>query len=64
MFTVTYTKFLATVALLPMMSSKDHVMPPHFFQDLKLNSAGFVKVLETIMKPGIDRICHGKLCVF
>lgn len=62
---VMHTKFPASVMVLGVVSSEGHIMPPHFFQQgLRLNAAGYNEVLETVVKPWIDRVCDGRPYVF
>eukprot|EP00106_Octopus_bimaculoides_P001075 XP_014768517.1 PREDICTED: uncharacterized protein LOC106867953 [Octopus bimaculoides] len=62
---VMHTKFPATVIVLGTVSSKGHVVPPHFFpQGLRINAAGYIEVLKTVIKPWIDETCSGRPFVF
>lgn len=46
-----HIKFPAIVRVLRVVINEEHVMSPHMFpQDLKINVAGYVRVLETIGK--------------
>lgn len=58
-------KFPASVMVLGVVSSEGHVMPPHFFpQGLRVNSAAYIEVLKTVVKPWIDSVRNGRLYVF
>ena len=47
--------------VLGVVSNEGHVMPPHFFQEcLRVNAAGYIKVLETVVKPWIDQVAQGR----
>ena len=49
---VMHTKFPVTVMALGVVSNEGHVMPPHFFlQGLRVNSAAYIDVLGTVVKP-------------
>jgi inhibitor of nuclear factor kappa-B kinase subunit alpha len=62
---VMYTKFPATVMILGVVSNKGQVMPPHFFpQGLRVKSAAYIDVLETVVKPWIDNVCNGMPYVY
>ena len=57
---VMHTKFPATVMVLGVISNEGNAMPPHFFpQGLKVNSAAYIHVLETVVKPWIDNVHNG-----
>ena len=59
------TKFPSSVMVLGVVSNEGHVMPPHFFQeDLRVNADGDIRVLETVVKPRIDRVAQGRSYVF
>lgn len=46
-------------------SSERDMMEPLFFeQGLRLNSDGYIHLLETIVKPWIDRVAHSRPFVF
>ena len=63
--TVMHTKFPSSVMVLGVVSSEGHVMPPHFFQEgLRVNAAGYIRVLKTVVKPWIDRVAQGRPYVF
>ncbi|XP_046868909.1 uncharacterized protein LOC124461437 [Drosophila willistoni] len=62
---VMHTKFPATVMVLGVVSNKGHVMPPHFFsQGLRVNSAAYIEVLETVVKPWIESVCGDSPYIF
>ena len=55
------TKFPQTVMVFECVSSEGDVMPPHFFQEgLRLNSDGYVELLNTVVKPWITRVANGR----
>lgn len=63
--TVMHTKFPASVMVLGVVSSDGDVMPPYFFeQGLKINAAVYIHVLETVVKPWMDRVADGREYVF
>lgn len=63
--TVMHTKFPATVMVLGVVSNEGHVMPPHFFrQGLRVTSAAYIEVLDTVVKPWIDRVRNGRPYIF
>ena len=50
------TKFPATVMVFGVVSSEDHIMPPHFFEvGLKVNTKVYLDVLKSVMTPGAIR---------
>ena len=58
---VMQTKFPQTVMVFGCVSSEGDVMPPHFFREgLRLNSDGYVELLNTVVKPWITRIANGR----
>ena len=60
-----HTKFLSSVMILGVVNSEGHVMPPHVFQEgLRVNADGYIRVLETVVKPWIDRVTQGRSYVF
>ena len=60
-----HTKFPATVMVLGVVSNEGHVMPSCFFtQGLRVNSAAYIYVLGTVVKPWIDRIRNGRPYIF
>lgn len=62
---VMHTKFPATVMVLGVVSSEEHVMSPHSFpQGLRVNAVGYIEVLETVVKPWIDRVCNVRPYIF
>ena len=63
--TVMQTKFFSSVMVLEVISSEGHVMPPHFFQEgLWVNADGCIRVLETEVRPWIDRVARWRSYVF
>uniref|UniRef100_A0A8W7Q077 Tc1-like transposase DDE domain-containing protein n=1 Tax=Anopheles coluzzii TaxID=1518534 RepID=A0A8W7Q077_ANOCL len=61
---VPQTKFPQTVMVFSCMSSEGEVMPPHFFEQLRLNAAGYISMLDTVMKHWITRAANGRPYVF
>ena len=58
---VMQTKFPQTVMVFGCVSSEGDVMPLHFFQEgLRLNSDGYVELLNTVVKPWITRVDNGR----
>ena len=50
------TKFPATVMVFSVVSSEDHIMPPHIFEvDLKVNTKVYLGVLKSVVTPGAIR---------
>ena len=63
--TVMHTKFPSSVMVLGVVSNEGHVMPPHLFQEgIRVNAAGYIRVLETVVKPWIDQVAQGRPYVF
>ena len=51
--------------VLGVVSNEGHVMPPHFFQEgLRVNSATYIEVLDTVVKLWIDREQNGRPYIF
>lgn len=62
---IMHNKFPATVMVLGVVSNEGHVMPPHFFpQRLRVNSAAYIEVLQTVVKPWIDSVRNGRPYTF
>ena len=62
---VMHTKYPPTVMVLGVVSSEGHVMPPYIFpQGLRVNAAGYINVLKTVVKPWINKVCNGRPYVF
>ena len=62
---VMHRNFPATVMVLGVVSNEGHVMPPHFFpQGLRVNSAIYIEVLETVVKPWIKNLRNGRPYMF
>ena len=48
------TKFLATVMVFGVISSEDHIMPPHIFEvRLKVNTKEYLDVLKSVAIPSL-----------
>ena len=55
------TKFPQTVMVFGCVSSEGDVMPPHIFErGLRLNSQGYVEVLNTVVKPWLEGVASGR----
>ena len=51
------TKFLATVMVSGMVSSEDHIMPPHIFEvSLKVNIKVYLDVLKSVVIPWCNQV--------
>ncbi len=62
---VSRTKFPVHVMVLGVVSSDGDVMPPHVFeQGLKINAEVYVHVLDTVVKPWMERVARGRKYVF
>ena len=49
------TKFPSSVIIRGVVSSESHVLPQYFLQeDFRVNAAGYIGVLETVVKPWIE----------
>lgn len=60
-----HSKYPAHVMVLGVVSSEGDVMPPVFFPDgLRLGAKGYIKILETKVKPWMDEVANGKEYVF
>lgn len=59
------TKFPASVHVLGVVSSQGHVMPPYFFSRAEtVTKEVYLRVLQTVMKPWMDRVSDGNPYVF
>ena len=55
------TKFPATVMVFGMVSSEDHIMPPHIFEvGLKVNTKLYLDVLKSVLIPWCNQVAGGK----
>ena len=55
------TKFLATVMVFGMVSSEDHIMPPHIFEvSLKVNTKVYLDVLKSVVIPWCNQVAGGR----
>ena len=55
------TKFLATVMVLGVVSSKGHIMPPHVFKfGLKVNTKVYLDVLKSVVIPWCNQVADGR----
>ena len=55
------TKFLATVMVFGVVSSEDHIMPPHIFEvGLKVNTKVYLDVLKSVMVPWCNQVAVGR----
>ena len=55
------TKFPLSVVIRRIVSSEGHAVPQHFLrEDLRVNAAGYIAVLETVVKPRIDQVPQGR----
>lgn len=62
---VMQTKFPSPAIVLGVVSSGAYVISPFFFQtDFRVNTTGYVKVLEDMVKPGMDKAADGRPYVF
>ena len=56
-----HTKFPSSVIIRGVVSSEGHVLSQHFLQeDLRVNAAGYIGVLETVVKPWIMYVAQGR----
>ena len=56
-----HTKFPSPVIIPGVVSSEGHVVPQHFLQEsLRVNATGYIRVLETVVKPWIDQVAQGR----
>jgi hypothetical protein len=59
------TKFPATVMVLGVVSNESDVMPSHFFEKgPKLNAQEYLKVMQDVVKPWMDRVANGRDHIF
>ena len=55
------TKFPPSVIIRGVVSSEGHELPQHFLlENLRVNAAGYIGVLETVVKPWIDQVPQGR----
>ena len=55
------TKFLATVMVFGVVSSEDHIMPPHIFEvGLKVNTKVYLDVLKRVVIPWCNQVADGR----
>ena len=55
------TKFSSSLIIRWVVSSEGHVLPQHLLQeDIRVNAAGYIGVLETVVKPWIDQVPQGR----
>ena len=55
------TKFLATVMVFGVVSSKGHIMPPHIFEiGLKVNTKVYLDVLKSVVIPWCNQVAGGR----
>ena len=55
--TVMKTKFPATVMVFGVVSSEDHIMPPHIFEvGLKVNTKVYLDVLKSVVIPWCNQV--------
>ena len=58
---VIQTKFPATSMVFRVVSSEGDIMPPHFFPEgLKLNTNGYICILNKAVKPWFDHLAAGR----
>ena len=54
------TKFPATVMVFGVVSSEDHILPPHIFEvGLKVNTKVYLDVLKSVVIPWFDQVVGG-----
>lgn len=59
------TKFPASVHVLGVVSSEGHVMPPYFFKKAEtVTKEVYLEVLQTVVKPWMDKVSDGTPYVF
>jgi AraC-like DNA-binding protein len=59
------TKFPASLHVLSVVSSEGDVMPPHFFQKGEtVTKEVYLRVLQAVVKPWMDKVSHGRPYVF
>ena len=55
------TKFPATVMVFRVVSSEDHIMPPHIFEvGLKVNTKVYLDVLKSVVIPWCNQVAGGR----
>ena len=55
------TKFPATVMAFGVVSSEDHIMPPHIFEvGLKVNTKVYLDVLKSVVVPWCNQVAGGR----
>ena len=55
------TKFLAMVMVFGVVSSEDHIMPPHIFEvGLKVNTKVYLDVLNSVVIPWFNQVAGGR----
>ena len=55
------TKFTATVMVFGVVSSEDHIMPPHIFEvGLKVNTKVYLDVLKSVVIPWCNQVAGGR----
>ena len=55
------TKFSATVIIFGVVSSEDHIMPPHIFEvGLKVNIKVYLDVLKSVVNPWSNQVAGGR----
>ena len=55
------TKFTATVMVFGVVSSEDHIMPPHIFEvGLKVNTKVYLGVLKSVVIPWCNLVAGGR----
>ena len=55
------TKFPATVMVFGVVSSEDHIMPPHIFEvGLKVNTKVYLDVLKSVVTPWCYEVAGGR----
>ena len=65
MHRVMKTKFPATVMVFGVVSSEDHIMPPHIFKvSLKVNTKVYLDVLKSVVIPWCNQVASGRLWVW
>ena len=55
------TKFPATVMVFGVVSSEDHIMPPHIFEvGLKVNTRVYLDLLKSVVIPWCNQVASGR----
>ena len=58
---VTKTKFLAIVMVFGVVSSENHIMPPHIFEvGLKVNTKVYLEELKSVVIPWCNQVAGGR----